>query len=107
MTEIYLRIRGIHQIFLIKNCFFASISYIDMSKKVIENLAVKYTNVTKGVTSVMGGKVLEYEAKTILREGIQEGEKIILISLVRDGILKASDAAERLGITEEELRKDL
>ena len=55
----------------------------------------------------MGGKVLEYEAKTILREGIQEGEKIILISLVRDGILKASDAAERLGITEEELRKDL
>ena len=78
-----------------------------MSKKVIENLAVKYANVTKGVTSVMGGKVLEYEAKTILREGIQEGEKNTCIALVKEGLLKISDAAKRLGVTEEEFQKFL
>ena len=59
----------------------------------------------------MGGKVLEYEAKTILREGIQEGiqqgEKNTCIALVKDGVLKISDAAKRLGITEEEFQKYL
>ncbi|MDO4309052.1 MAG: hypothetical protein Q4C77_19805 [Eubacteriales bacterium] len=39
----------------------------DMSKKVIENITAHYANVRKGVTSIMGGKVLEYEAKTILQ----------------------------------------
>lgn len=35
---------------------------IDMSNKVLENIAQKYESVRKGVKSVMGGKVLEYEA---------------------------------------------
>lgn len=34
---------------------------------------LKYDAVRKGVSAVMGGKVLEYEAKTIKREGIAEG----------------------------------
>ena len=40
-----------------------------MSRKVIENLAVKYENVAKGVCRQMGGKVLNYEAKDILNRG--------------------------------------
>ena len=44
-----------------------------MSNKVLEHIAVKYDSVRKGVRAVMGGKVLEYEAKTIKREGIKEG----------------------------------
>ena len=35
--------------------------------------AQKYVSVREGVKSVMGGKVLEYEAKTIRNEGIQQG----------------------------------
>ena len=45
-----------------------------MSRKVIENLAVKYENVAKGVCRQMGGKVLNYEAKDILNRGRAEGE---------------------------------
>lgn len=37
-------------------------------------IAVKYENVKKGVADVMSGKVLEYEAKTIYKKGIAEGE---------------------------------
>lgn len=47
----------------------------DMSNKVLEHLAGKYDNVKEGVRSVMGGRVLEYEAKTIHNEGIREGIK--------------------------------
>ena len=48
---------------------------IDMSNKVLEHIAVKYDSVREGVRSVMGGKVLEYEAKTILREGMEQGKE--------------------------------
>lgn len=34
--------------------------FLDMSRKVIENLAVKYENVAKGVCRQMGGKVLNF-----------------------------------------------
>ncbi len=47
----------------------------DMSKKVLENIAMKHDSVREGVENVMGGKVLEYEAKTILKRGIAQGEK--------------------------------
>lgn len=46
---------------------------MEMSDKVVENLAQKYENVREGVKSVMGGRVLEHEAKTILREGWKLG----------------------------------
>ena len=50
---------------------------IDMSNKVLEHIAKKYDAVRKGVKSVMGGKVLEYEAKTIRNEGLEEGLKAL------------------------------
>ena len=46
---------------------------VEMSNKVVNHLAQKYDNVKEGVTSIMGGKVLEYEAKQILNEGKIEG----------------------------------
>lgn len=92
---------------------------VDMSKKVIENIAVKYAKVRKGVTAVMGGKVLDYEAKTILQDGIRrgklegrlegklEGKLEVCIGLVKDGLLTAAEAAKRLDMKEEELKKYL
>ena len=47
---------------------------VDMSRKVVEKITAKYENVRKEVTSIMGGKVLEYEAKTILQSGIRQGK---------------------------------
>ncbi|MFG6378036.1 MAG: hypothetical protein K1W19_06930 [Lachnospiraceae bacterium] len=46
---------------------------IDMSNKVLEHIAIKYNSVREGVKAIMGGKILEYEAKTIKKEGIEQG----------------------------------
>lgn len=54
-----------------------------MSNKVLEHIAVKYDSVKKGVQSVMGGKILEYEAKTILNRGREEGISV-LVSTLKD-----------------------
>lgn len=61
---------------------------IDMSNKVLEHIAEKYDSVKKGVKAIMGGKVLEYEAKTIKREGVKEG--------IKEGIEQGEDKLSRL-----------
>lgn len=47
---------------------------VEMSEKVLEAIAEKYEKLKKGVKLVMGGTVLDYEAKRILNEGRAEGE---------------------------------
>ena len=42
---------------------------LDMSKKVLENIAAKYKNVQKGVNDIVGSRVLEHESKTIYNAG--------------------------------------
>ena len=79
----------------------------DMSNKVLEHIAEKYENVKKGVSSVMGGKVLEYEAKTIRNEGIKEGRLEMLFDLVRDNLLSIKDAASQAKLTEETFREKM
>ena len=61
---------------------------VDMSNKVLENIARKYDSVRKGVKAVMGGKVLEYEAKTIREKGIEEGIEKGMEKGVEKGIEK-------------------
>nr|WP_300838808.1 hypothetical protein [uncultured Acetatifactor sp.] len=61
---------------------------IDMSNKVLEHIAVKYNSVKEGVKAVMGGKILEYEAKTIKREGLKEG--------LKEGIEQGEDRLSQL-----------
>lgn len=53
-----------------------------MSSKVLEHIAAKYKNVREGVKSVMNGKVLDYEAKRIRKEGLDEGKFAILFKFV-------------------------
>lgn len=84
---------------------------IDMSKKVLEHIAQKYEAVKEGVRSVMGGKVLEYEAKTIKNEGVREGRKEgrleMLFDLVRDNLLSLQEAISRAGLPEEVFLKKM
>jgi len=47
----------------------------NLSKRVIEHLAGKYNNIYREVNAIMGGNILEYEAKTIRRQGIIERRK--------------------------------
>ena len=57
---------------------------IDMTRKVVEKITAKYENVRKEVTSVMGGKILEYEAKTILQKGKIEGKIDSILELLEE-----------------------
>jgi len=52
---------------------FTKKTIMDMSERVLENIAKSYENIRKGVETVMGGKILDYEAKRIRNDGINEG----------------------------------
>ena len=54
---------------------YSKVLIVDMIYKVMENLAVKHPIVQKGVRAVMGGKVLDHEAKRIKQSGVEEGWK--------------------------------
>lgn len=92
-----------------------------MSGKILEYLARDHKKVRKGVKSVMVGKVLDYEAKKILKRGISQGlsqginqglsqginqGKIEMIrELLRDGLITPEEAAKRLRISRQEAEK--
>ena len=59
---------------------------LDMSKKVLENIARKYKNVRKGVSEIMGGRVLEHEGKKIFNEGRKEGMAVGEVRGRKEGI---------------------
>ena len=48
---------------------------MDMSKKVLKQICIQYSNVQERMREIMGGQILEYEAKTIYRNGREDGEK--------------------------------
>lgn len=83
----------------------------EMSERVIKKLATKYGSIRKEVTDIMGGKVLEYEAKDILRKGIQVGTKVgkleAFFELVKDNLLTIEEAAKRVNMTVEEFQREL
>lgn len=72
---------------------------IDMSNKVLEHIARKYHTVKEGVKLVMGGKILEYEAKTIKREGIAEG--------LEKGIISTVSILKNLGIPQQMILSEI
>lgn len=75
----------------------------EMSERVITKLASKYESIRKEVTSIMGGKVLEYEAKDILRKGKTDA----YLELVKEDLLSIEEAAKRVDMTVEEFEKEL
>lgn len=87
---------------------YTRIMIIDMSKKVLEHLAKKYSNVREEVGAIMGGKILDYEAKDILNKGRAEGRAEQLAALVKrklergDSVKKiADDLMEEVSVIEE------
>ncbi|MBQ3546568.1 MAG: hypothetical protein IJA34_16520 [Lachnospiraceae bacterium] len=54
---------------------YTKITLFELTKMVVNNLADKYKNIKKGVSEIMGGKILDHPAKTIRNEGIEEGRR--------------------------------
>ncbi|MCC8103851.1 MAG: hypothetical protein LIP11_16930 [Clostridiales bacterium] len=69
---------------------------IELSNKVVGKLARNYGNVVKGVDEIMGGKLIETEARKIMdegrREGRQEGRQEEIANTERERL--RADAAE-------------
>ena len=84
---------------------------IDMSNRVLEHIAWKYENVKEEVKNVMGGKVLNYEAKDILNQGISQGisqginqgvgqgKREVAENLIKRGKQSFEEIAEDTGMT--------
>lgn len=47
---------------------------IELSRDVIREIAQKYENVRKGIGDIMGGALIETEARIILKQGIERGK---------------------------------
>ena len=85
---------------------------LDLSRWVAESLCQKYDNIRREVISIMGGEILEYEAKTILNEGKKQGWILgresgraeTYLELVKEGILNIQEAAMRIPMDEAELQ---
>ena len=88
---------------------FTKRTVVDMTIRVAESLARKFNRVVEGVRQVMGGQVLEYEARTIRdeskAEGKAEGRIETLAELVSSGIITLDQAAGVAGMTVEEFER--
>ena len=71
---------------------------MDMSNKVLVHIARKYENIREGVKQVMGGRVLDYEAKRIKDEGIKEGRAEGIIEAGVDFGLSDKEILDKLQI---------
>jgi hypothetical protein len=78
----------------------------EMSEKVINSLARKHDKIKKEVTDVMGGKILDYEAKNILNKGVNQGENRLAQLINR---LIADNRQEDIAkvTTDEAVRKEM
>lgn len=82
---------------------FARKTIFEMSNKVLEKIAVRYDKVLEGVKSVMGGRVLEHEAKNILNEGKLEQAKETAFVLRAMG-MNIPNIAKAVNVTEETVK---
>ena len=84
---------------------------IDMTKRVLEHIAQHFHKVQEGVDSIMGGQILEYEAKNIwkegkregMREGRNEGQSDLVKSLLSLGTVAVEDIQRATGWTKEKI----
>lgn len=71
---------------------------IELSSDVVKEIAQKYENVQKGVGDIMGGALIETEARIILNqgksEGISETKKKTALRMLKIGKLTIEEIAE-------------
>ena len=61
---------------------------VELSKKVVDNIAKKYEKIKRGVDVIMGGKIIETEAKKMYNRGIKIGEENGINKSLKDQIKK-------------------
>ena len=87
----------------------------ELSVAVINYLAKNYAKVQKGVSNIMLGATIETNAKKLLNQGISQGisQGVVqgkldtILELLREGLISISTAAQKLDLSEEEVKKML
>ena len=80
---------------------------VELSKKVVDNIARKYERIRKGVEGIMGGKVIETEAKKMYNRGISEGILLVEENGRSEGIIGAIGILKDLNMSESEIKKQI
>lgn len=78
---------------------------IELSSDVIKEITQKYENVQKGVGDIMGGALIETEARRILNKGINETKKETALRMLQDGELPITKIAKYTGLAVEEIEQ--
>ena len=86
---------------------------IELSRDVIKEIAQKYENVQKGVGDMMGGALIETEARTILNQGISQGidqgtsmaNRKTAFRMLKRGKLTIQEIAEDTGLSVAEIEQ--
>ena len=79
----------------------------ELSVAVINYLAKNYAKVQKGVSNIMLGATIETNAKKLLNQGVVQGKLDTILELLREGLISISTAAQKLDLSEEEVKKML
>ena len=79
----------------------------ELSVAVINFLAKNYAEVQKGVSNIMLGATIETNAKKLLNQGVVQGKLDTILELLREGLISISTAAQKLDLSEEEVKKML
>jgi hypothetical protein len=56
-----------------------------MSERVLKGIAHQHNKIKEEVIKVMGGEILEYPAKTFLRQGIEQGKREVICKMLQKG----------------------
>lgn len=78
---------------------------IELSGDVIKEIAQKYENVQKGVGDIMGGALIETEARRILNKGISETKKETALRMLKRGKMTVEEIAEDSGLSVAEVEQ--
>lgn len=74
---------------------------VETANDVMKEIAKKYHNIVEGVGKVMGGALLDTNARRIKNEGRAEGKIEVFLNLIADGMPKSK--AQRLASIDDEL----
>ncbi len=81
---------------------------IEISSDVLREITKKYENVQKGVGEIMGGALLETEARTILNQGKNQGKneanRATALRMLKRGKLTLEEIAEYSGLSISEVK---
>ena len=78
---------------------------IELSGDMIKEIAQKYENVQKGVGDIMGGALIETEARRILNKGISETKKETALRMLKRGKMTVEEIAEDSGLSVAEVEQ--